>query len=252
MPPGPSEFPDLPEPPVLSALEERLLVEAAVRSIHAFCAGLGEDDLSTLWSSNGEAIGPEGDVQWPGADQPLPVLSGLRQRSGVFVTIFQGEDLRGCLGLTQRSEPLLEAVPRMAHAAASRDTRFQPIDARDLPDLRVELTFLGPMTRLPSSPTSAARAARPTGMRRVHPAPGAVGAPPAAGGPEVLLDGRRAARAGVPEGRPAARGVAFGRRRDPRIPGSIDRARPRPGSVRAGALENPGNPWNPGGPEAGR
>ncbi len=153
MPPGPSEFPDLPEPPALSPFEERLLVEAAIRSIHAFCEGLGEDDLSTVWSSTGEASGAERDVRWPGQDQPLPVLPGLCQRSGVFVTIFQGDDLRGCLGLTHPSESLLEAVPRMAHAASSRDTRFQPIDARDLPDLRVELTFLGPMTRLPSSPT---------------------------------------------------------------------------------------------------
>lgn len=128
-----SEFPDLPDPPVLSGEEEDALYARAIRAIRETAGGAAEEDLN-----------------WIG--DPVPAGSGLRQETGVFVTLFRGEELRGCLGLTRGVEPLWTAVPRMACAAASRDIRFSPVEPGELPSLRVEITVLGPLIRLPNEP----------------------------------------------------------------------------------------------------
>ncbi len=75
------------------------------------------------------------------------VDKALRQRRGVFVTLKVAGQLRGCLGSVEATTPLVESVVRMAVAAATRDPRFDPLTAADLPDLSIELSVLSPLAR---------------------------------------------------------------------------------------------------------
>ena len=70
--------------------------------------------------------------------------SGDVGRHGAFVTLRQAADgeLRGCVGQLESSDPLVETVAEMAVAAATRDSRFDPVPADELASLRVEISVL--------------------------------------------------------------------------------------------------------------
>lgn len=73
-----------------------------------------------------------------------PVKSGtLREKRGAFVTLTVDGDLRGCIGYPLPVKPLDETVIEMAVAAASQDTRFQPLQANELKKLKIEISVLG-------------------------------------------------------------------------------------------------------------
>ena len=74
--------------------------------------------------------------------EPLDVLS---RRIGVFVTIHNSGDLRGCIGHIEPDEPLGILIPRCAIAACCSDPRFSPVSAPELPHLDIELSLLGPL-----------------------------------------------------------------------------------------------------------
>jgi AmmeMemoRadiSam system protein A len=69
---------------------------------------------------------------------------------GVFVTLRRASDgeLRGCVGLMESTTPLMEAVAEMAVASASRDGRFDPVTAGELPGLRIEISVLSPLSEV--------------------------------------------------------------------------------------------------------
>ena len=62
-----------------------------------------------------------------------------------FVTLHVAGRLRGCIGTVERRKPLWQVVAEMAAAAATRDPRFEPIDAADLGALTVEISVLTPV-----------------------------------------------------------------------------------------------------------
>jgi AmmeMemoRadiSam system protein A len=63
---------------------------------------------------------------------------------GAFVTLHRRGELRGCIGHLQPRLPIGRVVARCAVAACSRDPRFPPVKAAELPDLDIELSILGP------------------------------------------------------------------------------------------------------------
>lgn len=69
----------------------------------------------------------------------------LRQPASTFVTLtneaFRSQPLRGCIGSTHAALPLVEDVRRNSLAAA-RDPRFSPLQAVELPDLRIQISLL--------------------------------------------------------------------------------------------------------------
>lgn len=75
----------------------------------------------------------------PPSDDPV-----LGQPRGVFVTLRQNHELRGCIGAMAPRLPLGQAVVEMAGAAALRDPRFLPVTPAELPDLELELSVLTP------------------------------------------------------------------------------------------------------------
>jgi uncharacterized protein len=82
----------------------------------------------------------------PGA----PHKKSLIEPAGVFVSLHEGEVLRGCIGTTHETSPLYKAVQEMAVAAASRDPRYRPVRADELPNLAIEVSVLGARSEMAS------------------------------------------------------------------------------------------------------
>ena len=75
---------------------------------------------------------------------PVPVNEASHIRQGAFVTIFWKGELRGCLGRITSDKPLPELVGLLAQEVADSDPRFDPVEARELPDIAVEVSVLTP------------------------------------------------------------------------------------------------------------
>jgi AmmeMemoRadiSam system protein A len=74
----------------------------------------------------------------------------LNRRSGCFVSIKQGGQLRGCIGNFQSELPLFREVARMALASATRDPRFYPMKEADLDTFTLEISVLSPLRKVDS------------------------------------------------------------------------------------------------------
>jgi len=83
--------------------------------------------------------------QIPDYEPDDPVLT---RRSGTFVTLRQGGQLRGCIGHTVADLPLYQMIQQTAVAAATKDPRFPPLTPEDLadadPSLEIEISILSP------------------------------------------------------------------------------------------------------------
>ncbi len=81
----------------------------------------------------------------------------LRRPGAAFVTImtyydYERRELRGCIGHVVAIKPLVESVIEVAVEAAFRDPRFPPMSRDELPRVTFEVTVLGPLEPLPSTP----------------------------------------------------------------------------------------------------
>lgn len=74
-----------------------------------------------------------------------PLTGVLARPGGVFVTIHNAGNLRGCIGHIEANEPLGIVVPRCATASCSSDPRFPPVSPAELGDIDLELSLLGPL-----------------------------------------------------------------------------------------------------------
>jgi AmmeMemoRadiSam system protein A len=68
---------------------------------------------------------------------------------GAFVTLFNQDELRGCIGTCTPSKPLREIVVEMTEAAATRDRRVRPVRAAELPQIHIDISVLSPLLRSP-------------------------------------------------------------------------------------------------------
>ena len=91
-----------------------------------------------------EAVVYRRPVKKPVSDDPE-----LNAPGGCFVTLKNHGKLRGCIGQFVSEEPLIELVAEMARASATSDTRFlaDPITARELNQLDIEISVLSPLKR---------------------------------------------------------------------------------------------------------
>ena len=81
-----------------------------------------------------------------GRKPPVPTAGPhLKEPRGVFTTIYRHGELRGCVGYVLPVSPLSHAVIETARAAASQDTRFVPVTADEVQDLRVSISVLSPL-----------------------------------------------------------------------------------------------------------
>lgn len=72
----------------------------------------------------------------------------LEQHRGLFVTLSQHGELRGCIGSCRDPETLIRAAPRLTLCAAHEDRRFDAIDETEPVDLQISL--LSPFKRIQS------------------------------------------------------------------------------------------------------
>lgn len=80
----------------------------------------------------------------PNTDQYLI----FQTKRGVFVTLHEDEKLRGCIGTFEPAKPLAGAIQEMASSAAFHDSRFYPLDEKELDQLKIEISILSPMEKI--------------------------------------------------------------------------------------------------------
>ena len=77
-----------------------------------------------------------------------PWSGGLATPCGAFVTIHTADGaLRGCIGHMIGEGPLGDLIIELGVSAGTRDPRFRPVTAGELPGLRYEISVLSPMQR---------------------------------------------------------------------------------------------------------
>ncbi|MEN8155579.1 MAG: AmmeMemoRadiSam system protein A [Bacteroidota bacterium] len=72
----------------------------------------------------------------------------LQIHCGAFVSLYIGGHLRGCIGTFSENEMLVTNVRNMALSAATTDTRFAPINATELEELKIEISVLSPRKKV--------------------------------------------------------------------------------------------------------
>lgn len=80
--------------------------------------------------------------------QPVTPTPAFEKRTGVFVTLTEHGQLRGCIGHFGQDEPLGRLTNEMARAAAFEDPRFMPVREEELKDIHIEISVLTPLHRI--------------------------------------------------------------------------------------------------------
>jgi AmmeMemoRadiSam system protein B/AmmeMemoRadiSam system protein A len=126
--------------------------------------GAGADDPIAATGALVEAHGPElvrlaaagleYGVRQGKPPRPLDlarVAPPLRAPGAAFITLTHRltDNLRGCIGSVEAQRPLAQDVHIHGYDAGFRDSRFGPVAARELPDLRVSVSVLTPSVPLP-------------------------------------------------------------------------------------------------------
>ncbi|NLI40744.1 MAG: AmmeMemoRadiSam system protein A [Caldisericales bacterium] len=76
-------------------------------------------------------------------DTPAPVPESMRGRAGVFVSIHEDGDLRGCIGtFLPTTANIAREIIEMAIEACSGDPRFSPVRPNELDGLEINVDVL--------------------------------------------------------------------------------------------------------------
>ena len=97
--------------------------------------------LQIARASVAEALGLQAQVA--AVDEPW-----LKESRATFVTLMQGEELRGCVGALEAQRPLAQDVAENARAAAFQDTRFKPLTPDEFERTDIEVSLLATPKRL--------------------------------------------------------------------------------------------------------
>lgn len=81
-------------------------------------------------------------------EPPVSESPSLQQERGIFVTLKEKGELRGCIGLITPEKPLYLGVRDAATYAALRDPRFPPVTPGELSQLEYEVSVLTPFRRV--------------------------------------------------------------------------------------------------------
>jgi AmmeMemoRadiSam system protein A len=80
------------------------------------------------------------------AGRAPPGHAALSAPGATFVTLFRGENLRGCIGSLRALRTLRDDVCENALGAAFRDPRFPPLALNEFDSTSVEISLLSPST----------------------------------------------------------------------------------------------------------
>jgi len=85
----------------------------------------------------------EGYVREGKLPQPAELTPEMREKAGVFVTLKKHGQLRGCIGTFEPTQPnVAEETINNAVSSSTKDPRFQPVAAEELPDLTYSVDVL--------------------------------------------------------------------------------------------------------------
>lgn len=90
----------------------------------------------------------EAEVKGQDAPKLKPLTARLAELRGVFVTLKESGNLRGCIGYIEGIKPLCQAVAEMAAAAATGDPRFPAVTEKELSKLEYEISVLTPKRQI--------------------------------------------------------------------------------------------------------
>lgn len=91
---------------------------------------------------------PPPDPRQRAVETGLELSRRLLDRRGVFVTLHQDGQLRGCIGYIEGHRPLIDAVVENGRSAAVGDPRFSPVQPPEIPSLDIELSVLTPLVEV--------------------------------------------------------------------------------------------------------
>ncbi len=74
----------------------------------------------------------------------------LKTPAGAFVTLNKQHKLRGCIGIFHSDLALYQVVQDMAVSAAMNDSRFSPVQEKELDKLHIEISVLTPLHKINS------------------------------------------------------------------------------------------------------
>jgi len=74
----------------------------------------------------------------------------LKEKRGVFVTLTQNGQLRGCIGNLIADKPVYQAIIENSLASALFDPRFPSLEKEELKDIKIEISVLSELKLLPS------------------------------------------------------------------------------------------------------
>ncbi len=72
----------------------------------------------------------------------------LKSSRGAFVSLHKRGALRGCIGTFEGEGFLINTIQNMTVAAGWQDPRFPPLDAKELDDVRIEISVLTPRRKI--------------------------------------------------------------------------------------------------------
>jgi AmmeMemoRadiSam system protein A len=81
-------------------------------------------------------------------EKKYEISANLKVSAGVFVTLREKGDLRGCIGSIVGAEPLYLGVQGNAVKSAVRDPRFSPVKKAELEDIDIEISVMTPLQPL--------------------------------------------------------------------------------------------------------
>jgi AmmeMemoRadiSam system protein A len=83
-------------------------------------------------------------------DNAGTLTGALADPAGAFVTLRLNNDLRGCIGYIESSDPLGNVIDEVAEKAAFEDPRFPPLTPPEFENIHIEISVLSPMRRVKS------------------------------------------------------------------------------------------------------
>jgi len=72
----------------------------------------------------------------------------LLEERATFVTLKRHGKLRGCIGMIEAVQPLVQDVVHSAYAAAFKDRRFPPLEQNELSGLEIHISVLSPLEEI--------------------------------------------------------------------------------------------------------
>jgi hypothetical protein len=72
----------------------------------------------------------------------------LKENAGAFVTLHERGHLRGCIGYIEPIKPLHQTIMENACNAATSDYRFPTVQAKELPDIDIEISVMSPLRKI--------------------------------------------------------------------------------------------------------